>query len=169
LTEEDWGLLLKWNSDPDVLYCAEGDDVTSRTLEEIQRIYRGVSQSAYCFIIKYNSVPIGECWLQQMNLERILQQFPGQDIRRADIMIGEKSFWGQGIGTEVIRMLVEFGFAQEHADAIFACDVADYNLRSLRAFQKAGFQVQAVVPQPTGSKAQECYDLIIRRDQAITP
>jgi len=36
MTEGDWDLLLKWNNDPDVLYRAEEDDITSRTLHEVQ-------------------------------------------------------------------------------------------------------------------------------------
>ncbi len=39
MTEKDWGLLLTWNSDPEILYFAEGDDVTSYTLSEVQDIY----------------------------------------------------------------------------------------------------------------------------------
>ena len=27
MTEADWDILLKWNSDPQVLYYSEGDDV----------------------------------------------------------------------------------------------------------------------------------------------
>ena len=50
MTENDWDILLKWNSDPDVLYFAEGDDVNSYTLEQVQQIYRGVSQKAFCFM-----------------------------------------------------------------------------------------------------------------------
>ena len=38
LTEDDWGFLLRWNSDPEVLYFAEGDDVSSYTLDQIQSI-----------------------------------------------------------------------------------------------------------------------------------
>ena len=29
ITEEDWDILLKWNSDLEVLYYSEGDDVSS--------------------------------------------------------------------------------------------------------------------------------------------
>ncbi|HEX28876.1 TPA: GNAT family N-acetyltransferase [Candidatus Poribacteria bacterium] len=71
MTEDDWDILLRWNSDPDVLYFAEGDDVRSYSLEQIQQIYRGVSQNAFCFIIEVAGNPIGECWLQQMNLDPI--------------------------------------------------------------------------------------------------
>jgi len=68
MTEDDWDILLRWNSDPDVLYFAEGDDVRSYSLEQIQQIYRGVSQNAFCFIIEVAGNPIGECWLQQMKI-----------------------------------------------------------------------------------------------------
>jgi RimJ/RimL family protein N-acetyltransferase len=50
MTESDWDILLKWNSDPEVLYYSEGDDVQAYRLEDIQGIYRGVSQTAFCFI-----------------------------------------------------------------------------------------------------------------------
>ena len=65
LTEHTWGLLLKWNNDPEVLYFSEGDDVQSYDLEQIQEMYRSVSQHAFCFVIETDGKPIGECWLQK--------------------------------------------------------------------------------------------------------
>ena len=120
LTENDWDLLLKWNNDPEVLYFAEGDDVNAYTLDQIQRIWRGVSQTAFCFVIDVGDVPIGECWLQQMNLERVLHKYPKSDCWRIDLAIGEKTFWGQGAGTEVIRLLSAFAFDEQHADLALA-------------------------------------------------
>ena len=35
-----------------------------------------------------------------MNLQRIVAQFPDKDLRRIDLMIGEKELWGCGYGTE---------------------------------------------------------------------
>jgi len=163
MTEDDWDILLKWNSDPEVLYWTEGDDVTSYSLEDVQGIYRGVSRNAFCFMIEFEESLIGECWLQKMNLERLLEQFQDKDCRRIDLMIGEKQFWGRGIGTQVIRMLTEFGFEQENADAIFGL-VSDYNLRSRRAFEKNGYVVYQEIPLPTGGKAKVSYDLIITRE-----
>lgn len=168
MTEADWDILLEWNSDPDVLYYAEGEDVESRSLEEIQGMYRHVSQTAFCFVIELNNQPIGECWLQQMNLERILQRYPGQDCRRIDLMIGEKPLWGRGYGTRVIRLLTQFAFEQQGADAVFGCDIADYNPGSQRAFQKAGFQQDSRVAQPPGSKAQSIYDYVLSRARFLT-
>ena len=163
MTEDDWDLLLKWNSDPEVLYFSEGRPVSSYTLEETQHIYRGVSQNAFCFIIEFDGRPIGEGWLQRMNLERILEQFPGLDCRRIDLEIGQKEFWNRGIGTEVIRTLTEFGFEQEHADAIFGL-VLGHNPRSRRAFEKAGFTLHAEVSEP-GPKSSMSWDLMLARGE----
>jgi len=121
MTEGDWDVLLRWNSDPEVLYFAEGDDVACRSLEEVQEIYREVSQTAFCFIAEFDGEPIGECWLQKMNLERILKKYPGRDCRRIDLTIGEKELWGQGNGTEMIRLLTRFAFEEEKADMVFGC------------------------------------------------
>jgi aminoglycoside 6'-N-acetyltransferase len=165
LSEDDWDLLLRWNSDPEVLYFSEGDDVPSYSLDEIQTIYRSVSQTAFCFIIEAEGAPVGECWLQQMNLERILQQVPEAGCRRIDLTIGEKQMWGQGLGTEVIQLLTSFAFEEQGADLVFGCDVGDYNRASLRAFQKAGYTVFAAVEQPVDNKARYRYDLVLTRDE----
>lgn len=167
MIEEDWGLLLKWNNDPEVLYYAEGDDVTSRTLEEVQGLYCQVCQDAFCFVIEADGVPIGECWLQEMNVERILTRYPGLDCQRIDLMIGEKDYWGQGIGTETIRLLTEFGFAQQGADMIFGCFVSDYNPRSRRAFQRVGYEIVGRIDYAPGKKARYDYDLGLTRDRFV--
>jgi|SRR5215475_1943191 len=164
MTENDWDILLKWNSDPEVLYFSEGGDVSSWNLEDIQGIYRDVSQNAFCFIIEFNGQPIGECWLQQMNIERLLQKYSGKDCRRIDLMIGEKRLWGHGLGTDTIRTLSKFGFEKEGADLIFGL-VGDYNLRSIGAFKRAGYVVEAEIEDPPGEKSKFTYDLVIRREK----
>jgi hypothetical protein len=72
LTENDWSLLEKWNRDPDVRYYADGDAVAAYSPEKVRQIYRSVSQHAYSFLIEADGQAIGECWLQQMNLPRVL-------------------------------------------------------------------------------------------------
>ena len=91
MTENDWDILARWGSDPDVLWFSEGDDVQSYSLEDVQGIYREVSQTAFCFIIQVHGHAIGECWLQKMNLDRVLSRYPDKDCRRIDLTIGERS------------------------------------------------------------------------------
>lgn len=77
-------------------------------------------------------------------------------------MIGEKSLWGFGYGTDTIETLTRFGF-DEGADMIFGI-VYDYNPRSRRAFEKNGYVEDQRIKQPTGGKARWEYNLIIRRE-----
>ena len=167
MTEADWDILYQWNSDPQVLYFAEGDHVNSRSLEDVQGIYRHTSQTAFCFVAEVNGLPIGECWLQRMNLDRIIQLYPDQDCRRIDLMIGEKARWGKGYGTRMIRLLTGLAFEVEHADAVFGCDVGDYNPRSQKAFQKAGFRLDARHEQPPDQKAKTTFDFLITRQMYL--
>ena len=163
MTEEDWDTLFKWNNDPEVLYYC--DCVTSWDLVPMQKMYRGVSQRAFCFIIEFEGQPIGEGWLQQMNLDRILGEYPGRDCRRIDLMIGEKRLWGQGLGTDVIRTLTRFGFEEQDADLIFGCCIGDHNPRSLRAFEQVGYRMFDKIEMEPGRKARYEYDVAITREK----
>lgn len=162
MTEDDWGILEKWNSDPDVMYYA--GDPGGYSPEVVRRIYRGVCKNAFCFIIEFKGRPVGDCYLQKMNLERILKKLPDKDLRRIDIVIGEKELWGQGIGTKAVDMLIQYGFGEENADAIFACDVSDYNVRSFKMFQALGFEVFSEIKSET-REGKTDYDMILRREK----
>ena len=165
LTEGDWDLVVGWWNDPEIAYFADAEP-SKYTVRQVQEIVRGISRCAYCFVIEFEGRPVGECWLQAMNLKRILRRNPRLDCRRIDLAI-EKGFWGLGIGTAAIRLLVEFGFESECADAIFAMDVADYNRGSRRAFEKAGFELYDTVPQPAGARARVRHDLVIRAERHL--
>ena len=137
MTEGDWGHVLAWNADPEVLIWSD-DTEEVRPEEETKGIYRSVSRFAFVFIIEHEGEPIGECWLQKMNLPEFIAAYPGKDLRRIDLMIGRKDLWGKGLGTDAIQALVKLGFEREKADGIFAWVRAE-NRRSWRAFEKAGF------------------------------
>ncbi|MDR2589700.1 MAG: hypothetical protein LBC71_01745 [Oscillospiraceae bacterium] len=48
-------------------------------------------------------IPIGECWLQKMNIGEITREYRNNDIRRIDISIGEKDYWNKGFGTKIMK------------------------------------------------------------------
>jgi RimJ/RimL family protein N-acetyltransferase len=156
---------MRWCDDPQVLYYSEGDDVSSRSLDEIQAIYRHVSQGALCFIVELHGAPVGDCWLQRMNLERLLARFAGLDCRRIDLQLAREA-WGQGVGGACVRLLTALALDVEGGDAVFGCDVADYNARSRRLFEREGFTVIGTTPQPPGAKAEVTYDFVRLRAPA---
>ena len=155
MMEYDWDTIVKWETDPEILYWSDGNPGYPRTPDNVKYIFRTVSQHAYCFIIEYKNKPVGDCWLQEMNLKPVLEQFPGKDCRRIDLVIGEKRLWGKGLGTDVIQTLTAFAFMVEEADVVFGVPF-DYNARSRKAFEKAGYSFKMKLEEPAGSRAKYC-------------
>ncbi len=54
------------------------------------------------------------------------------------ILIGEKSYWDHGYGTETVRLLAKYGFDTLNLHRIFL-RVFESNPRAIRAYEKAGF------------------------------
>lgn len=57
------------------------------------------------------------------------------------IGIGVKEYWGHGYGTEAMRLMLRFGFAELNLHRV-SLDVFDYNARAIRSYQKAGFTIE---------------------------
>jgi aminoglycoside 6'-N-acetyltransferase len=156
-------LLYKWCADPEVLYWTEGgkDIIRSYDKETVHKIYGGVSQNALCFLIEVNNIPVGECWLQKMNLDNVKSMYEKNiDVRRIDMAIGEKDYWNKGIGTASVKILVGHAFNNENVDVLH-CFCEDYNKRSQRVWEKNGFSLilEEALPQPQKGKIQYHYRL----------
>jgi RimJ/RimL family protein N-acetyltransferase len=161
MTEDDWDAVMTWNNDPDVLYYSEGDNVTGWRLEDLQRIFRTISQTAYIFLVEFQGRVVGECWLQEMNLDWVRARFDGEALWRIDLALAKAS-WGRGIGTSAVGLLCDFGFGPRvGADGIVAAAVADDNVASQRCFGKNGFQLFEKRPRPPGAKSREEYYLML--------
>jgi len=57
------------------------------------------------------------------------------------IVIGDKSCWNRGYGTEAVRLLVHHGFNTLNLNRIFL-HVFTTNPRAIRAYEKAGFTLE---------------------------
>ena len=163
LHDEDWSLLEKWNSDPEVLYFTEGDTIEQYSPTEVRELYETVSQTADIFVIEVNEKAIGECWLQEMNIIDIKDTFRGEKVYRIDLMIGEKEYWGKGYGSEVIGLLTEYGFRIKNGDILFGI-MNDYNERSIKAFKKNCYIEYERVKEEPGRKGKEEIRLLLKKD-----
>jgi len=64
--------------------------------------------------------------------------------RRAEVGYDlARAFWGQGIGTEAVRAVVDFGFAQLDLHRIEAATIAD-NHESVNLLKKLGFRLEGI-------------------------
>ena len=55
-------------------------------------------------------------------------------------MIGDKKYWNQGLGTETIKLLLDFGFNIHNLNNIMLT-VFDYNKRAQKVYEKTGFKL----------------------------
>jgi RimJ/RimL family protein N-acetyltransferase len=62
------------------------------------------------------------------------------------IMIGDKSVWDQGYGTETVLLLLKHGFETLNLNRI-VLRVFDNNRRAVRAYEKAGFALEGTLRQ----------------------
>lgn len=62
------------------------------------------------------------------------------------IMIGDKSIWGQGYGTETVGLILHHGFRTLNLNRVSLRVYAD-NARAIRAYEKAGFVLEGRMRQ----------------------
>jgi len=81
---------------------------------------------------------IGTCGFHEIDWENRSAEF--------GIMIGEKSFWGQGWGRKAVRLLLSFGFEDLNLHRVYLY-VFSTNERAVRAYRAAGFTMEGCLRQ----------------------
>lgn len=57
------------------------------------------------------------------------------------IGIGERDFWGNGYGTDAMRVVLRYAFSELNLHRV-TLGVFDYNYRAIRSYEKAGFMLE---------------------------
>jgi len=127
LDDGHFPLLYRWNAHPVILEIDGSDDP-----EEVREIYAKCSAAGYAFLIEFQGVAVGECLLAKRTIGN------GETGWGIDILIGEVEYWGRGIGTNAIKILVNFAFDKGIAKEIYAA-ISEDNLASQKTFEKVGF------------------------------
>ena len=71
--------------------------------------------------------------------------FSALDVDNGSVMfhitIGERDAWGRGLGTEATELMVGHAFERLQLHRV-GLTVFSYNVRAIRAYEKAGFQIE---------------------------
>ena len=86
-------------------------------------------------------------------------------IGTISLLLGAKSYWGRGHGTEAIRLISDFGFNTLGLHKIEA-GILDGNVGSLRAFEKAGFEVEGKKKHNRFSMGQYVDVILVGKNNA---
>lgn len=122
-----WDHLRDFMPNPYTLYDAESFIRLSR-----------VEDPQCTFAIEYNNEFVG-----------VISLVPQSDVYRLNAEIGywiAESFWGKGIISKAIPMMVEYGFSELSLTRIYA-HVFDFNEGSKRVLTKAGFNLDFIAKQ----------------------
>jgi RimJ/RimL family protein N-acetyltransferase len=139
LTEDDLPLLVRWSNDPDVRHWLHRSERPPSTLQlerefHAQRL-RDPSSVDWC-IETPDGGPIGVVRLRGID----------EAHTRAElgVYIGEKACWGRGYGTDAIRRVLRFAFAELALRRVWLITDAD-NARGIRCYEKCGFVQEALL------------------------
>jgi RimJ/RimL family protein N-acetyltransferase len=129
-------LWFRWHNDLETgLLAGSPGHRTPGTLQEYQQtITRFVEQKAHVFLIVdgEDDLPIGWCGL--------FVRDPASRRAILSVMIGEKSRWNQGYGSDALSTLIAYGFEIVNLNSI-ELFVHEENLRARRCYEKLGFQI----------------------------
>ena len=161
LTDDDFPLMYKWLTDDRVLEFYDGRD-TKYTMETLIQHYKEEWKDEYYqVIIEYDNVPIGYGQIFKMYDELYVEyKYPQSDkiVYGIDQFIGEPEYWNKGIGTEYIKIILEFLRTLRKADAV-VLDPHKSNPRAIRCYEKAGFKIIKELPahELHEGKKEDCY------------
>ena len=89
-------------------------------------------------VVKETDLLIGSAGLHQIHFKDRHAEF--------GILIGEKSAWGKGYGTEVTALMTGYGFATLNLNRVWL-RVHEDNQRGIKAYEKVGFKREGVLRQ----------------------
>jgi RimJ/RimL family protein N-acetyltransferase len=142
VSRNDWAQIVGWWNDPEVRHLYDVHFV-NQTFSDAEKWFRKSEtgeedRQPRSFVIE---VEINGKWLPVGTAE-LYSERPSHKTVEFGFMIGDKNWWGKGIGTESAKQMVAYGFELGY-HRIGAVSAA-YNVRSMNALQKAGFQIEGI-------------------------
>jgi RimJ/RimL family protein N-acetyltransferase len=142
---EDIPLLVRWiNDERTVVYLGARAPI-GQTLEErwFERMTEAQGRDRWYFIscLLADGRPIGNVGLFEIDLTN--------GSAGIGITIGDPADQGRGLGTDVMEVLLDFGFGELRLERMWL-DVYEGNDRAIRSYEKAGFVAE-------GTLRHACY------------
>jgi diamine N-acetyltransferase len=140
----DLPFFVKWLNDPDVRHGLLLYNPISQTEEDgwyERMLIRPADEHVMAIDVKEPSADTGEeHWrlIGSLAFDHI-----DWHVRAAEfgILIGDKTYWNRGYGTEAVRLLCQHGFNTLNLNRIFL-HVFENNPRAIRTYEKAGFTLE---------------------------
>lgn len=139
--EKDMGSFLEWYTNPDVLFYSEGPKAMPYDSDVIHRMCAKLSELGEAYIIE---VEENGTWKAIGDASITKDKTP--------ITIGAEEYWGKGIGTRVLGLLIERA-RQLKLEKLKVSRINEYNARSLKLYTRAGFKI-------SGRAVEDGYEIV---------
>lgn len=142
----DKHFLVKWLSNPSVLEYYEGRD-NPFDLEKVNKKFYHRENGIVRCLVEYEGVSIGYIQIYQVNeTTSSIDNYDEEETTFGmDQFIGETDYWNRGIGTCLVKSMVDYLFEQKQATRVFM-DPQTTNLRALSCYEKCGFKKIRLLP-----------------------
>lgn len=132
--------LIKWRNDREVTASLGGNTYFFSSYREIEWIKDAInndkSNVRLSICTEENNVHIGIINLTSINWVNRSAEF--------SIMLGEKNFWGKGLGTEATLLMLAYGFQELNLNRIYLT-VREDNVSAIKLYEKVGFVKEGIL------------------------
>lgn len=132
---------MRWLKDREVdkyLGSDHGDLTVRKEKELIKKSNRDKKVLRWAIYLK-DGTHIGNTGLHQIDKKKNLKASWG-------VCIGDKNYWGKGLGADTLRTILKFGFNKLKLNRI-ELGVFPHNQRGRRCYEKCGFKVEGLKRQ----------------------
>jgi len=130
-TRNDIEYRVKWLNDPEINRFIGNDTENTDSDKQKQWFDRyDMDDSKHCFTICSDNNPIGVVGLSHIDKKK--------KQSKLFVLVGNKNFWGKGIGTQAVGYITKYGFEKLELEKIIA-EVYENNIPARRCYEKAGF------------------------------
>ncbi len=126
----------RWLADPEVTQFLEIHDLPKPSLKE-ERDWIKQAQVAKNKI-SFSIDTIKHQHIGTVSLDKISEYHKRVSF---GIFIGDKEYWGQGYGTEAVKLILDYGFRKLRLHRIYLSVIA-FNFRAQKAYKKVGFKFE---------------------------
>ncbi|MDR3599157.1 MAG: GNAT family protein [Desulfosporosinus sp.] len=136
IEEDDLDLLYQWYNDQEVNLWSSGAWPLNTLMSKDQiavKFLDGSPDTCQYAILAENDLLIGTTGFKEVNI-------PSRSAILS-IVIGNKTYWGKGYGSDALITFVRFLFTQWNFHRI-SLDTWDENIRAIKAYEKVGFKIE---------------------------
>ena len=137
IRRDDLPRLWEFKNDAEMIVSGDAEPPMPKSLERMQAEYdrdaaKGGVDGTW-FAIEVDGKVIGQCGLYGFDKFRGVAH--GCEL---GIIIGDKTYWGQGYGREAVSLLLDYAFCYWNAHRV-GLETSSVNERALRCYKACGF------------------------------